>query len=465
MSTTAIVIFATFTLWLLANDAKRRAGVSPALWAVVAWITLVGSRPVSAWFDVGPAVGTAAEAYDEGNPLERGVYFFLIFFGILVLLRRNVRLRVVIGSNAWLFLFFVYWGLSVFWADASFVSFKRWTKDLGNMVMVMVVLSDSSRLNAIKAVLKRSACILVPVSVLFIRFVPALGRTYHSGTGEMMYTGVTTHKNSLGVLALVCLIFLLWEFVGKSGEGELRRSVRSTVGDLTLLLMAGWLLLMSGSATALGCAAVGATIVMMLSLKGVRAHARSIEFLGCAIGAGLWASGAAQSMLEFLIVDVLGRDLTLTTRTDVWPMLLSKADNVVVGSGFNSFWTGERLADLYAKLGIIQAHNGYLETYLNGGLLAVGLLGMVLLSAVRTTNKQIAQSDPCASLAFAFIAVSLIYNCTEVSFDKTNMLWFGLLLLITRYPQGRPSVEFTPASNEPETTAPVRRKNVTLQAP
>ena len=440
MSTTAIVIFATFTLWLLANDAKRRAGVSPALWAVVAWITLVGSRPVSAWFDMGPAVGTAAEAYDEGNPLERGVYFFLIFFGILVLLRRNVRLRVVIASNAWLFLFFAYWGLSVFWADASFVSFKRWTKDLGNMVMVMVVLSDSSRLNAIKAVLKRSACILVPVSVLFIRFVPALGRTYHSGTGEMMYTGVTTHKNSLGVLALVCLIFLLWEFVCKSGEGELRRSVRSTVGDLTLLLMAGWLLLMSGSATALGCAAVGATIVMLLSLKGVRAHARSIEFLGFAIGTGLWASGAAQSMLEFLIVDVLGRDLTLTTRTDVWPVLLSRVDSVLVGSGFNSFWTGERLAELYGQLGIIQAHNGYLETYLNGGLLGVTLLAMVLLSAIRVANRQLTEGGEYASLAFAWVFITVVYNFTEASFNKTSLLWFAFLLMVTQYRDTRSPV-------------------------
>ena len=212
------------------------------------------------------------------------------------------------------------------------------------------------------------------------------------------------------------------------------------MGDLTLLLMAGWLLLMSGSATALGCAAVGATIVMLLSLKGVRAHARSIEFLGFAIGTGLWASGAAQSMLEFLIVDVLGRDLTLTTRTDVWPVLLSRVDSVLVGSGFNSFWTGERLAELYGKLGIIQAHNGYLETYLNGGLLGVALLAMVLLSAIRIANRQLTEGGEYASLAFAWVSIAVVYNFTEASFNKTSLLWFAFLLMVMQYRDTRSPV-------------------------
>ncbi len=432
MSLAVGVLFGCYILWLFLNDARRRQGISPAVWSVVAWITLLGSRPVSTWFSVGGGEGSA-ESYDEGNPFERSVYFVLIFHGLYVLSRRGVRLREVIAANAWLFTFFLFWGLSIFWADASFVAFKRWIKDLGNVVMVLVVLTDARPLEAMKAVFVRSASLLLPMSLLFIRFYPELGRTYHIWTGEMMYTGVTTHKNSLGVLVLVSLMFLVWDFTSRAPPPAPAPSRLSRLSDLSLILMGGWLLMKAGSATATGCAVVGLSLMFLLSWKALRDRVGTIEFLAVTGTLLLWPTGIAESVLQFFIVDILGRDLTLTSRTDVWPMLLSKADNALIGSGFNSFWTGDRLADIYGQLGIIQAHNGYLETYLNGGAIGLGLLVLLLISAIRRANAQLAEGSSLAKLGFALILINVVYNFTEASFDKTSPLWFAFLMVMTQY--------------------------------
>ncbi len=56
--------------------------------------------------------------------------------------------------------------------------------------------------------------------------------------------------------------------------------------------------------------------------------------------------------------------------------------NPIGGAGFETFWVGPRVAKIYSKVGGLQmtneAHNGYIEVYLNLGSLAWGLLGCFL---------------------------------------------------------------------------------------
>jgi exopolysaccharide production protein ExoQ len=469
MSKAVFLAFALYIAWLFFNEVRRREGVSLSVWAVVAWITMLGSRSVSTWFDYS-VDATVAQGYDEGSPVERSVYFALIFYGLVVLLHRRLRWGEVMASNGWLLMFFLYWGLSAFWADAPLISVKRWVKDVGNVVMVLVILSEAQPLQAMQAAFVRAACLLLPLSVLFIRFIPELGRTYHVWSGEMMFTGITTHKNSLGVVALVSLMFLMWDYSSRalSGKGPrstlllmwdflsptpmpTRASLHASVpasggqahgswperlGELSLIAMALWLLVKSASGTALGCFAVGTALLLALSCKPLRLRVRWMEFAGALAALAVWTSGSAQALLNYVVVDVFGRDPTLTTRTDVWPMLMSKVEHPLFGAGFNGFWTGERLTETYAQLQIIQAHNGYLETYLNGGWLGLGLLALVLLSALRHANRQLICGNALAKLAFALIAVMMVHNFTEASFNKTSPLWFAFLMVVVRY-EGR----------------------------
>lgn len=431
--TAALLIFAAYIAWLLVSDVKRREGLSIHLWVVVLWVALIGSRPVTSWFSGAPSGDDLARSYDEGNSIERMVYLVLMFYGFCLLLRRNVRLAEFAKANFWLSIFFLYWLCSVFWADSSLIAFKRWFKDVGHIVMSLIILTEAKPAEAAKAVFARVAAVLAPVSLMLIKYFPDQGRVYHV-TGEMLITGVATHKNSLGVMLLVCGMFLLWDWFTTKG--------RRTLASASLVLMMAWLLIESNSATSLVCAAFGAFIFLVFRSAFAQRHLFKLEAV-VLILAFVVLTDSGSDLLHYLIVDILGRDLTFTTRTDFWPIVIAMNPSDMFGSGFGSFWTGERLEQLYKNYRIVQAHNGYLETYLNGGFLALALLAVLLLSAITSANRALTRNEPFGVIRMVFVLITIIYSVTEASFNTMSILWFAFLLNTVRYPNVSVSVPTT----------------------
>jgi exopolysaccharide production protein ExoQ len=446
--------FLLFIFWLFARETKRRVPLSGSLWVVVVFLVIVGSRAVSTWFEFGREVGGEAEAYDQGNPLERNVYFVLLGWGLVTLWKRQVRLGEVLRYNPWLSAFFIYWLFSVLWAELPFVAFKRWVKDVGYVVMVLVVLTEQNPVEAAKGVFIRCGCLLIPLSVLFIKYYSELGRAYHSATGEMMFTGVATHKNTLGIMVMVCGLFLMWDFLERFSKRRRPLDWLGLATDVVLLGMTLWLLVKSHSATSLACTVLGVAIFLGFKTRAVRTRILRLEVYAL-VGAGvILALDSMFGLSRFVVEDVLGRDMTLTTRTQVWPELLSMADSALFGAGFNSFWSGERLEILYARLGIIQAHNGYLEMYLNGGWIAVVLFVGLIFSARRRIKLEIQAGGDFPIVRFIFVVIGLIHNFTEASINKGGLLWFVLLLSLVESPssQAAPLPESAtplPADGEP----------------
>src|SRR6267378_890472 len=201
----ALLCCVLFILWLFVRDAKRRK-VSFALWIPLAWAFIIGSKPISTWLGYGDTSG-GADSYVEGSPFDRMVFLFLIAAGCFVLVKRGINWSRFFRNNRWLCIYFLYLGISALWSDYPFVSFKRWIKDLGNVVMVLVILSEMDPTEAVKAVFVRCAYILVPLSVIFIKYFPDVGRYYNRWTWTFSYGGVTTDKNMLGLTLVVSGIF------------------------------------------------------------------------------------------------------------------------------------------------------------------------------------------------------------------------------------------------------------------
>src|SRR2546427_9774807 len=163
----ALITCLAFILWLLARYQKRQKGVSTAVWIPVLWALMLGSRPVSIWLGIGKQLNTLDD-YLEGSPFDRLVFLVLITAGFLILSKRRANWQSIILNNRWLFLYFLYLGISVVWSDYSFLSFKRWVKDFGHLVLALVILSEDDPTEAVKAVLARCSYVLIPLSVLFI---------------------------------------------------------------------------------------------------------------------------------------------------------------------------------------------------------------------------------------------------------------------------------------------------------
>jgi len=156
-----LLAYSLFALVLLYLDKRRRSGVSPALWLVAFWVAIASSRPVSAWLNLGG--GDLPDNEMEGNPIDRNVSLFLMLAGLYVLRQRNLSWRWFFANNRWIFLFYLFFGISVVWSVEPFVAFKRWFRDVGNLVMVLVILSEANPVAAMQAVFARCAYLLIPL--------------------------------------------------------------------------------------------------------------------------------------------------------------------------------------------------------------------------------------------------------------------------------------------------------------
>jgi exopolysaccharide production protein ExoQ len=433
----ALLIGALGIFWMLIRDTRRRGGLSWGLWLVVLWVTMIGSRSVSTWFSYGGGGGTEAESYDAGNPIERAVYFVFIFAGAWLLRQRQVRLAEVVQKNRWLLVFYGFWMVSVLWADLPLVAFKRWFKDLGNIIMVLIVLTETRPVEAVKAVFVRCACVVVPMSVIFIKYIPDLGRTYHIWSGAMMYTGVATHKNTLGVLMLVTGITLMWDLLDRAGERRSRRWL-DLAPEGALFLLNLWVLYTSHSATSRLCFVIGAILLLVLRTEAVHARIQLFTRICVLAAAALLFLDQVFDLRQTvtdLVLRMLNRDPTFTGRTDAWVMFIKEVDNPLIGSGFNSFWSGERMQRIWEEYEIIQAHSGYVEIYLNGGILGVTLLAGVLLVGGVRIKDALYRGSRMAEARFVFWLIAIIHNFSEASFCKLGLLWFVVLLVITEPPR------------------------------
>src|SRR5271157_1213189 len=188
-------------------DRDRTVRNPKALWLPVIWFWIVGSRPVSVWFGIAPPADVNIQL--EGSPVDRFVFSVLLAAGIIVLVRRSTRTRVFLRASWPILIYFAFGLLSVLWSDFPDIAFKRWIKAIGDLVMVFVVVTDAEPAAAFRRFLSRTGFVLLPASVLLIRYFGDLGRGY-TPDGMPMNTGVAINKNMLGVTTLVLSLGALW---------------------------------------------------------------------------------------------------------------------------------------------------------------------------------------------------------------------------------------------------------------
>jgi exopolysaccharide production protein ExoQ len=429
----ALLLTVLFILWLLLGDLKRRSHVSHALWLPLLWLVIFGSKPITLWFGLGGA-GDDANVQIDGSPVDRLFYLALIIAGAVILARRHVTIGNFIANNKLLFVFYLYLGISVLWSDYSFVSFKRWVKDAGGVVIALVILTEDNPIEAVKAALLRCTYVLVPLSVLFIKYFPDIGRYYNRWTYEPAFCGVTTDKNLLGMTLLVFSLVQLWNLLELWESKAHLLEKTAFYANLAVALMTGWLLLKSNSMTALVCSLLGGGILVGTRFPALRNRVSNF-----------WTYGLGIVVLYFVLqstfdlgtgfAKLLGRNPTLTGRTEIWQALFQVNINPLIGTGYYSFWMGDRSEQLFKQYyyRMNEAHNGYLETYLNSGLIGLGLLLGVLISAINRAKDEVLSGSNFGALRLAFMSAILIYGMTEAVF-RFGLLWFVLLVLIMQYP-------------------------------
>lgn len=419
------------TLWLFIRDNRIRPMTSGALWVPLIWIMINGSRHVSAWFNGGIET-ESPDSYLEGTPLDRNIYIVLILTAIIILMRRSIDWSTVFAGNRWVFLFFIYWGISATWSDYPLISMKRWIKDIGNVLMVLVIFTETASVQALRAVMSRYVSFALPFSVLLILFFPELGSYQDEHATEAAFGGITTNKNGLGIILVISGLFMAWDMFETWFEENGKKDGLDLLLRFVLIAALGWLLFMARSSTALVCLPVGLAVMVLLHLDPVR---RYLNYLGIFAFIALLLIFVLDFFPVILetVAGWVGRDATLTGRTDIWRDLLRENIDPLTGSGYQSFWLRHGMMERYGEIN--QAHNGYLETYLNGGLIGLSLLLTMIAATGNKLRKDILHGSTVSVLLFAFFLVAALYNLTEGLFDGLSLIWFSLLLAALSRPR------------------------------
>lgn len=429
----ASAIFAIGILGLFYLDRGHEARTSKALWIPTIWLLITSSRPFSFWLGMAPTAGS--NVYLEGSPIDRTIFICLGAAALAVIIGRSQRVGPHLHKNFPLLLYIMYCGGSIFWSDFPVVAFKRWIKLVEVTVVVLIIMTEPEPMAAVKRLVTRVGFLLIPLSVLFIKYYPTLGRRPTNGTG-LDYTGVTTQKNTLGVICMVYGVGLLWMLlcVYRDRENPSRRRRLMAYG--AVLLMIVWLLSKCNSMTSIAGLTM-AGIVMVFSTRPSLVRKRAVVHLLvlAVIGISLFAIFFQQG--GGLLKDI-GRNSTLTGRTQVWSIVLSIPNNRWVGTGYASFWLGHRLQEIWQampNLHIDEAHNGYIEVYLNLGWVGVSLIALLLGTAYRKIITLFRQDPEKGALLLGFLLIVIFESLTEAAFRMMSPTWFFFnLVLLAAFP-------------------------------
>jgi O-antigen ligase len=137
------------------------------------------------------------------------------------------------------------------------------------------------------------------------------------------------------------------------------------------------------------------------------------------------------------VVHALGRKSNLTGRTDIWAAVIPAVPNALVGAGFESFWISPSVQKFRRGLTgwwhpevLNEAHNGYIEVYLNLGWVGVVLISILLIAGYRRAVQAYRMNSSIGTLVLAYVIASAIYSVTEAGFRMLDPMWTFLLLAV-----------------------------------
>jgi exopolysaccharide production protein ExoQ len=317
--------------------------------------------------------------------------------------------------------------LSVLWSDVT-----RDTLAFGMQITMSVLIGlfigMRLSLGAIFRTYVVALLIMMFFSLLNINsaFAPAFNH-------ENNFGGIFLHKNTLGMSAVQAVIaFIFCAFLLRNMDFKLR--ALSVVG----LVVVVFFLMIGGSATAVALGIVMATVAIALVLAVKWPPSLLLMVSGCVTGTGV-------AIITIIALDVdpvteilglLGRDPTLTGRTNLWEFGLGVyLSRPIFGFGAAGFWSNPAYASeivtqwrLYGE-GIVSFHNLPLELLVSLGplgLLTHSLFGVITLW--RAARHQRRTGDELA----IWVIVLVIYLYTNEMTDNVLHLphHISLILLV-----------------------------------
>lgn len=260
------------------------------------------------------------------------------------------------------------------------------------------------------------------LSLFYAVAIPSVGK-HVGGEFDGAWRGIYAQKNNFSTtMTMTMLMFFVLSLVNRD-----RRERTLARGGL---LFSVALILLSTSKSGL-IVFITMLIVVILSRLFRWKGRRSILVLDIG-GMILLGLGAVLSVTWQAIVIGLGKDPTLSARTHIWSGSIEKIlAQPLLGYGRAAFWVPDSQpaweVGALASKGFVpaHAHNGFIDTALEIGLLGLGVLLLGLLVTYGMSLRRAYNSrEPEDLWPFTFLTLMVISNMTEtVLITRTSPYW------------------------------------------
>lgn len=330
----------------------------------------------------------------SGDPVQR-VFLGIAYFGVSLLMLHLKQVPTIVKRGGLLWAL-VGWALiSYFWSAAPQLTLRRGFSLLLSTLYSLLLVSRYSYYEVLRT-LGAALAVIVITSLCVAWIFPQWGvmGSPHPGAWQ----GVLYHKNALGRTCVLALLVFWMLYRGQRG------GVRCFWG--ALMLMALVALIGSRSATswitALILAIIGLWLQSVVKLPRLLQPAAATLAMTLIFLTLVLLLGQLEKVLGFF-----GKDLTLTGRIPLWETLIPIAlEKPLVGYGYGAFWQGAMgpSAPVWVSFSWAQhAHNGYIDLWLETGLIGL-LLGLFLLAHLFIrTGKRALQRGSADFWGFAFL--------------------------------------------------------------
>ena len=401
------------------HDVDSPARAQAAAWASGASFTgyflfaLVGLHPF--------ADGTLTERAD-GSPLDR-VYVIALFALALVALALNGKAaKARLGENPAAAALLVIAVASLAWSDYPGFTLRRALLLVLLGVAAWAVAAGVPTMRRFHTLLFAALTAVVALNLLAILAFPGVALS------DLGAKGLYTQKNVAGLIAMLAAIVAATWTAGAARRGE--RLMGALVTALSLVFL---VLSRSKTSEALAAGALGLAGLLALARRAGPAYGALLAALAALTGAALIVTALAFDLDPRALLGLLRVDPTFTGRDDLWRFAADRAMQAPwLGHGYGAFWDVGAAHDPLARIdpgtwlgdvepGVInQAHNGYLELWLELGAPATVLATLATLKgAVAATRSAWSARGGESRAAYAMIAlvlgVFLAHNLTEAT--------------------------------------------------